>query len=84
MNTAPYLAASSAGMQNGKTYYVQAESGAREAYVGSANLTHGGMEANHEATVIINDGDDGADAVDPVLAAIKGMVRASRFHARDL
>lgn len=39
--------------QNAKTYYVQGADGTTTAWVGSANLTYGGLATNHEAVVIL-------------------------------
>lgn len=64
-----YLATPGSGRQNGKAYYVGGEQSGAAAYVGSANLTRGGLETNHEVGIILNDADDGA-AVETVLNGI--------------
>ena len=56
--------------QNAKTYYVRSADETRTAYVGSANLTHGGLESNFEAGVILHSDEDGTEAVDAVLEGI--------------
>jgi replicative DNA helicase len=66
-----YLAAPGSGRQNGKAYYVRGERDGAGAYVGSANLTRGGLETNHEAGIVLNDADDGPAVVQAVLNGIK-------------
>ena len=65
-----YLATPGAGRQNGKTYYVRDEQERCAAYVGSANLTRGGLETNLEAGIVLNDADDGTAAVETILRGI--------------
>ena len=65
-----YLATPGAGRQNGKTYYVRDEHKRCAAYVGSANLTRGGLETNQEAGIVLDDAVDGAAAVETVLRGI--------------
>ncbi len=65
-----YLATPGAGRQNGKTYYVRDEHERCAAYVGSANLTRGGLETNQEAGIVLDDAVDGAAAVETVLRGI--------------
>lgn len=64
-----YLATPGNGRQNGTTYYVRGEHGAA-AYVGSANLTRGGLETNQETGIILNDADDDPAVVEAVLNGI--------------
>jgi HKD family nuclease len=64
-----YLATPGNGRQNGKTYYVRGEHGAA-AYVGSANLTRGGLETNQETGITLNDADDDPAVVEAVLNGI--------------
>jgi HKD family nuclease/cytidylate kinase len=56
--------------QNAKTYYVRTTGGQTAAWVGSANLTYGGLETNHEAAVVF-DADDPGDLKDQVLQGIQ-------------
>jgi len=65
-----YLATPGAGRQNGKTYYVRDEHEGCAAYVGSANLTRGGLETNQEAGIVLDDAVDGTAAVETVLRGI--------------
>ena len=65
-----HLAGPEPAWQNAKTYYVRAADETRTAYVGSANLTHGGLESNYEAGLILHSDQDGAEAVDAVLEGI--------------
>lgn len=65
-----HLAGPEPAWQNAKTYYVRLADETRTAYVGSANLTHGGLESNFEAGVILHSDEDGAEAVDAVLQGI--------------
>lgn len=57
------------------------------AYVGSANLTRGGLVANHEAGVIPGNAEDGQNAIDAVLHGIKAWAEhpgAGRVTAEAL
>jgi len=65
-----HLAGPEPAWQNAKTYYVRAADETRTAYVGSANLTHGGLESSYEAGLILHSDQDGAEAVDAVLEGI--------------
>jgi hypothetical protein len=65
-----YLATPGAGRQNGKTYYVRDEQERCAAYVGSANLTRGGLETNLEAGIALDDAVDGTAAVETILRGI--------------
>jgi replicative DNA helicase len=65
-----YLATPGGGRQNGKSYYVRGEDSGAAAYVGSANLTRGGLETNHEAGIILNDAEDDRAAVEAILNGI--------------
>lgn len=65
------LAPPEPGWQNAKTYYLQAADGSREVYIGSANLTRGGLEANHEAGIVLDSRVEGEEAVGQVLARIR-------------
>jgi len=40
--------------QNAKTYHLTYPDGHAEAWIGSSNFTYGGMESNHEASVILD------------------------------
>jgi len=64
------LAGPDPGWQNARTYYVRAADGTCMAYVGSADLTRGGLAADHEAGVILDSADDGEDAINAVLHGI--------------
>jgi replicative DNA helicase/HKD family nuclease len=66
-----YLATPGSGRQNGKTYYVRGEQDGAAAYVGSANLTRGGLETNHEAGILLDDADDDPATVEAILNGIK-------------
>ena len=58
--------------QNAKTYYLRFADGHAEAWVGSANFTHGGLAANHEAAVYLDSREHGdADVVDKVREGIE-------------
>ncbi len=57
-----YLADPQGGLQHAKTYYVRGQDGRAAAYVGSGNLTRGGLAANAEAAVTL-DGDPAAETV---------------------
>jgi HKD family nuclease len=74
-----YLATPGSGRQNGKTYYVRGQQGAA-AYVGSANLTRGGLEANHETAVVLDTDDDPAIAE----AVLDGIMTWCNHPAADL
>ena len=50
-----YLATPGSARQNAKAYYVCGEHDGAAAYVGSASLTRGGLETNHEAGILLND-----------------------------
>lgn len=65
-----YLATPGSGRQNGKAYYVRAEQSGAAAYVGSANLTRGGLETNHEVGITLDDAQDDQAAVEAVLNGI--------------
>jgi replicative DNA helicase len=64
------LATPGSARQNGKAYYVRGEHDGAAAYVGSANLTRGGLETNHEAGILLNDTDDDPATVEAVLNGI--------------
>jgi HKD family nuclease len=66
-----YLATPEGGLQHAKTYYVRGQDGRSAAYVGSGNLTRGGLETNQEAAVVLEGhaGDD--SAAEAVLEAIR-------------
>ena len=64
-----YLATPGSGRQNAKAYYIRGRDGAC-AYVGSANLTRGGLETNHEAGILLSDAEDGPEQVEAVLNGI--------------
>jgi HKD family nuclease len=65
-----HLAGPEPAWQNAKTYYVRSADETSTAYVGSANLTHGGLESNFEAGVILYSDEDGEPAVNAVLEGI--------------
>jgi replicative DNA helicase len=65
-----YLALPGGGRQNGKTYYVRDEQHRAAAYVGSANLTRGGLETNQEAAIVLDDAVDDPVTVEAVLGGI--------------
>lgn len=66
-----HLAAPAGGIQNAKTYYVKNTSGRAAAYVGSANLTRGGLTANQEAGVLLDSQEDGDEALEAVLDGVR-------------
>lgn len=54
--------------QNAKTYHLTYPDGHAEAWIGSSNFTYGGMESNHEASVILDSRQAAeAEIVDAVL-----------------
>ncbi|MGM1060895.1 DnaB-like helicase C-terminal domain-containing protein [Saccharothrix sp. Mg75] len=60
--------------QNAKTYHLHFPDGHAEAWVGSANLTRGGLTGNHEAGVTLDSRDPAeAPIVDDVLAGIEAF-----------
>jgi KaiC/GvpD/RAD55 family RecA-like ATPase len=62
--------------QNAKTYYVRATDGSTTAWVGSANLTYGGLATNHEAVVIL-DAEDPETVKDQVLHGIQAYAEGN-------
>uniref|UniRef100_UPI003F491A34 replicative DNA helicase n=1 Tax=Sphaerisporangium sp. CA-236357 TaxID=3240030 RepID=UPI003F491A34 len=71
-----HLAAPGGGWQNAKTYYVRDGNDRAVAYIGSANLTRGGLTANHEAGIVLDTDVDGKD----MLAAVFDGIRAWAEH----
>ena len=60
--------------QNAKAYNLHFPDGHGEAWVGSANLTRGGLTGNHEAAVTLDSRDPAeAPIVDDVLAGIEAF-----------
>lgn len=60
--------------QNAKTYYLRFPDGHAEAWIGSANLTRGGLSANHEAAVSCDSRvPDDAHLVEHVLTGIEAF-----------
>jgi len=60
--------------QNAKTYHLSYRDGRTQALVGSANLTLGGMESNHEALIALDSDQPGeADIIASVLDGIEAF-----------
>ncbi|SII49557.1 DnaB-like helicase C-terminal domain-containing protein [Mycobacteroides abscessus] len=57
--------------QNAKTYHLRYSDGHTRALVGSANLTTGGMESNHEAVITLDSTEPGE--ADVIVAVLKGI-----------
>jgi len=66
-----HLATPASGWQNAKTYYVRNGDDRAVAYIGSANLTRGGLTANHEAGVVLDSDVDDKRVVEAVFDGIR-------------
>lgn len=66
-----YLVTPQGGLQHAKTYYVRDQNGRSAAYVGSGNLTRGGLEANEEAAVTLEGRAGDKSAAEAVLKGIR-------------
>ncbi|MDL4813137.1 DnaB-like helicase C-terminal domain-containing protein [Actinomadura opuntiae] len=65
-----HLATPSVGWQNAKTYYSRDRNGRAAAYIGSANLTRGGWDRNHEAGLVLDSDIDDKDTLQRVLDGV--------------
>jgi HKD family nuclease len=70
------MVSADAPMQNAKTYYVEDETGHVEAYVGSSNLTNGGLFSNTEAGVLFE-----GETSKALAARVREAHRAWESHA---
>ena len=60
--------------QNAKTYYMRFPDGHAEAWIGSANLTRGGLQTNHEAAVFLDSREPAeAEIIEDVLRGIQAF-----------
>lgn len=60
--------------QNAKTYHLRYSGGQTQALVGSANLTLGGLESNHEAVILLDSQTDGeAEIIASILEGIEAF-----------
>lgn len=65
-----YLASPSSGWQNAKTYYIREPQDRRYAYIGSANLTRGGLANNREAGIVLESSVDDSKIIDTIYKGI--------------
>lgn len=69
--------------QNAKTYHLQHPDGRAAAWVGSANLTTGGLATNLEAAITLTTDEDGPDVIDRVHAATTAAIEQPAVAVLD-
>lgn len=72
--------------QNAKTYLVEHPGGRRCAWVGSANLTNGGLTENYEAAILLDSTDDASELFAKVIQGheVIANMRSARFLTEHL